>query len=264
MRRLIRLAPLAAATLLAASPCPAASAAERPTIRLVADAWCPVTCTPGASRPGYAVELATEIFAAAGYDVTYTVAPWAEALAAVAAGRYDVVLGVSRSEAGGLHLGDIALGYSEICIYVDAAHRWSFSGMPSLAQIRLGVVRGYAYDDALDFYIKKHQSDPTRIVVHESDAPLAALIASLEAHKIDGFLEDKAVFDHQRPRGTPSDRLRSAGCLETGAIYAGYSPTGATATRLARILDAGIKQARSSGRLRQILAAYGLAEWIRE
>ena len=57
----------------------AAGAAIRRVI-LAADPWCPHNCLAGAPQEGYMVDIAREIFTAAGYEFDYQNFGWARSL----------------------------------------------------------------------------------------------------------------------------------------------------------------------------------------
>jgi ABC-type amino acid transport substrate-binding protein len=98
-RRAIRSALAACVALLGL----AAPAALADTIRLRADAYCPTNCAPDAARPGYAVEIAREVFEAAGHEVEYDLLAWPRAIADAQAGLYDGVIGAAAEEVPGFN-----------------------------------------------------------------------------------------------------------------------------------------------------------------
>jgi polar amino acid transport system substrate-binding protein len=50
--------------------------ARADTITLHADEWCPYNCAPGSGMPGYAVEVAREVFEQAGHRLDYGLLSW--------------------------------------------------------------------------------------------------------------------------------------------------------------------------------------------
>jgi polar amino acid transport system substrate-binding protein len=95
--RAVGLALLAAAAL-------AAAPARADVIRLRADLWCPYNCEPGADRPGYMVEIAREVFAAAGHEIEYRTLNWVRSLEEARHGTVDGVIAATAVEAAGFVL----------------------------------------------------------------------------------------------------------------------------------------------------------------
>ena len=56
------------------------------TISLRADIWPPYNATPGSDKPGYIVEIATEIWNNEGHQVNYATVPWERAISEARSG----------------------------------------------------------------------------------------------------------------------------------------------------------------------------------
>ena len=76
-------------------------------ISLCADAWCPYNCVPGSSRPGMAVEIAQDIFGAAGDQVVYQELNWARCVEDARSGRFTGIIGAIPSDATAASAHDI-------------------------------------------------------------------------------------------------------------------------------------------------------------
>ena len=75
-----------------------APAARADVITLRADEWCPYNCAENSDRPGYAVEIAREVFGRAGHSVEYRTMAWSRALQECRKGLVTGVVGAAHTE----------------------------------------------------------------------------------------------------------------------------------------------------------------------
>ena len=62
-------------------------------------AWCPLSCQAGSAREGFAVDIAREIFTAAGHRVRLVNEPYSRAILDVRAGVFTATASTFREEA---------------------------------------------------------------------------------------------------------------------------------------------------------------------
>src|SRR5688572_12634344 len=79
----------------------AGASARADTVALRADEWCPYNCAPESDRPGYAVEIAREVFAAAGRTLDYDILTCTRSVEDARTGRYAGVIGALVEDASG-------------------------------------------------------------------------------------------------------------------------------------------------------------------
>jgi polar amino acid transport system substrate-binding protein len=237
-----------------------AIAAETLSVR--ADLWPPYNDEPKSLRPGYMIMVLMEIFMRQGYALDYQPLAWDESIEAVRKGQFNAVIGASKDDAPDFIFPKESFGVSDTAFFVKPESTWKFNGINSLKQIRLGVIEGYAYDEALDAYIKAHKGT-SRIVVSTGDDPMKNLVFKLVNDHIDAIAEDSNVMMASLLSGkVPLKGVVSAGSLkEKSELYIAFSPKNPKSKELAAKFDAGIKELRSSGKLKAILGLYGLTDW---
>ena len=86
------------------------------TISLRADIWPPYNATPGSDKPGYIVEIATEIWNYEGHQVNYATVPWERAISEARSGNIDCILGALPDEVPDFIFHSLSLGLSLIHI----------------------------------------------------------------------------------------------------------------------------------------------------
>ncbi len=262
-------APILALALCAAAPAapsaPAGGDGGAPGARLsgvvvlVADRYCPVNCDPKAAEPGYAVELAERVFGARGLTVEYRILKWSAAVAAVQAGRATAAIAATRQEAPDLIFPEAELGVSRDLFVTRAGSPWRFSGLASLAGLRIGLAEGYSYDPKLEAWLAEH---PGTAVRAGGEDPFAANLRRLLAGTIDLFVEDEVIFHYRRERERLRGRVEWAGRAGTPEpIYLAFSPADPRSAALAALWTEEVERLRASGELAKLLRRYGLRDW---
>lgn len=236
------------------------AAAETLSIR--ADVWPPYNDEPKSNKPGYMIMVLMEIFLRQGYTLDYQTLSWDESLEAVRKGQFNAVIGASKDDAPDFIFPKESFGISDTAFFVRPETKWKFNGISSLKQVKLGVIGGYAYDEELDAYIKANKGTD-RIVVSTGDDPIKELILKLKNGQVDAIAEDSNVMMSALLSGkVPLKGVVSAGSLTDKAeLYIAFSPKHPKSKELAAKFDTGIRELRSSGKLKAILGLYGLTDW---
>jgi polar amino acid transport system substrate-binding protein len=220
--------------------------------------WCPFSCQAGSTREGFTVDIAREIFAAAGHKVRLVNENYSRALIDVRAGAYTATASTFREEAPDFVFPAQPISRNRFCVYVPADSAWTYRGAASLSELgRVGVIRDYAYGTALDVIIK---ASPKRFEVHTGDRLTERMLRRLQLGRMDAFIEEENLVAYTRQQH-PELAPRSAGCEPPSYAYLAISPKHPRAREYARLFSEGMLRLRQSGRLRSILATYGLAEW---
>jgi len=258
-RRAIRSVLAACATLLGL----AAPAALADTIRLRADAYCPTNCAPDAARPGYAVEIAREVFEAAGHRVEYDLLAWERAIADTRAGLYDGVIGAGPGEVPGFVLGVQPIGVWQLGVAVRRGDDLKLDPAAPFAGRVVGAVEGYGYGEQwLEDYIAEHGHDPERVQLLSGPTALASNLKKLVSGRVDCVPDSTGVLSYHAHELGLDDRLEVVPALsERSDVFIALSPANPRSAQWAALLDQGIAELRASGRLARILAAYGLEDW---
>lgn len=242
-----------------ASRYPEPAATPTRTITIAADPWCPHNCDAGTGPEGYMIDIAREVFEAAGYVVEYVNLGWARALQLTREGYLDAVVGAFVTDAPDFVFPDIPQGRSLIAFFTHAESDWSYQGLDSLNDQTLLAINGYSYTAPLDQYIRDHQHDPERVWILSGPAPLDRALQLLQQRRTDVFVEDRYVMRWRLGQNTAGQLpVRDAGLLNETTSYVAFSPARPDAEELARTLAEGTRRLQESGRINEILANYGL------
>lgn len=237
-----------------------AGLAAAATIKVRADSWPPYNDEPGSVTPGYMIEIAKAIFASQGHDIDYQLMPWARCLEAVRKGNVDAVVGTDPSESPDFVYPGEAFGVHQNGFYVKKGTAWSYAGVDSLKQVRLGIVGGYGYFPALDKYIEENEGK--KIFVATGDAALPQLLKMLKTGRLDVVIENVNVMTQALQDNQLADHIVNAGLAEVKVnVFMAFSPAKESSKEYSRIFDEGLIQLRDSGKLQEILARYGVRDW---
>ncbi|WP_341662534.1 transporter substrate-binding domain-containing protein [Vibrio sp.] len=154
-------------------------------VSAVQDEWPPYVIDSPYIK-GLAYEIIEEAFSAQGYQMKHTIKPWSRALREVVMQRYDIALTVWKSSdrLKYLYFSDAYLVNSLIFVTLKD-NAFDYQGVTSLAGKRVGVLRGYAYNDAF-----MQSKDFERL---DADN-LTTNIKKLRTGRIDVLVADKMVF----------------------------------------------------------------------
>ena len=183
-RRLFLAAAGAAAGAVGARSFPAAAG---PTLKLVHDPYPPYV-DDSLPRGGLATDIATTVLERAGFAAEVALVPWARALQGAGDGVYDAMLSAWYTPER-----DRLLAFSESYAvnrvrFVAARGREPKNAGPEhLAGLRIGVVRGYAYEPAF-----MARTD----LVREEVRDLVHALQMVAAGRLDLALEEERVARH--------------------------------------------------------------------
>jgi polar amino acid transport system substrate-binding protein len=225
----------------------------------VSDEWCPYNCKPNSSRPGYIVEVATNILANAGHTLTYLNVPWARALKGIQTGKYHIALGAYKRSGRNLLFPSETIGKSIIGFYTFIDSSWTFSGVDSLRRINSGIIRGYAYHNKLDSFFK---SNPSLVTLAHGSNALERSFKSLIRGDVGNVVGDINVLNEKARQLNLIQKVRMAGNLKSSEdLYLAVSEAHPNARRLTKIISKGIVTLRKTARLKEILSKYGVSDW---
>ncbi|MGE4278330.1 MAG: substrate-binding periplasmic protein [Magnetospirillum sp.] len=229
------------------------------TIRLRADDWCPFNCSE--AKKGYGVEVAEQIFAAAGHQIQYQLAPWSRSLEDCLRGEIDAVIGAAPVDSPDLVFGAEPIGQWDSTFVVKVGNPWRYDGPESLGQVKLAAIIGYIYMEPVGEYVEANKKNKARVTLVGGTQPFDQSLKMVAAGRVDAAMESRAVLDYKLREMGLTDSLAIAGGTRSGPIYIAFSPKHAKARDYARILDDGIRALRADGRLKAILDKYGVRDW---
>jgi polar amino acid transport system substrate-binding protein len=230
-------------------------------ITMRTDLWCPYACDPKSVRPGFMVEIAREVFQKHHHTINYDVMNWPRAVADVKSGKYDALVGCSKTDVKGFVIPKIPTGIMESYYWTLKADPWFYKGMDSLKSKKIGVINDYTYGEAVDSLIQK--KNPAFVEVSGQD-PLIRLIHMTEFKRIDGFVENPLVLYYNLEnikKDKTIFKISSPDMASDPDLFIAFSPLNPKSKEYARILDEGMVEMRRSGKLKLILAKYGVLDW---
>jgi polar amino acid transport system substrate-binding protein len=246
--------------------------AKQEKISIVADVWCPFNCDPNTDRQGYMIDIAKIVFAKHNIDIEYKVMPWARALSETESGKYNAVVGASKSDAPKFIFPQNELGRQVLMLYVKEGNDWQIDNNlttdQALKDIKLGVIIDYSYGKNLDDYIEANKNNKALIELSSGDNALELNIKKLNIGRIDALLEAESVLDYFILEAKDKNyKLKKAGEFKNNLekdwnnLFIAFSPKNPNSARYAKILSDGVEDLRKSGELEKILAKYGLKDW---
>ncbi len=234
-----------------------AASAQADTVTLVSDPWCPFACEAGSAKPGYLVEITQAALGPLGYQVDYQNLPFLRAEKYVLRGDANGPVGVIRSPKRlEWHYPALSMGDGRVCYYTRPDGTWAYKGPRSLSGQTVATIKGYYYSDEIQ----------AGLIMAKTEASSAELaldhnLQKLAQDRVSVVVEFSAVMDYKLANN-PADKVRLAGCETTAApVYIAFSPTLANSASLAKKLSDGLAALRRSGKLKSILAGYGLKDW---
>lgn len=229
------------------------------TIRLRADDWCPFNCSE--QKKGYGIEVAEQIFAAAGHTIQYQLAPWSRSLEDCLRGEVEAVIGAAPVDSPELVFGDEPIGQWDSTFVVKTGNPWRYDGVESLGRVKLAAIIGYIYMEPVGEYVQANKKNKARVTQVGGTQPLDQSLKMVAAGRVDAAMESRAVLDYKLREMGLAGQLAIAGGTRSGPIYIAFSPKHPQAQDYARILDDGIRAMRADGRLKAILDRYGVRDW---
>ncbi len=244
--------------------------ASADTISLRADIWPPYNATPGSDKPGYIVEIATEIWNNEGHQVNYATIPWERAISEARSGNIDCILGALPDEVPDFIFHSLSLGLDQSTFYTRSDSHWVYQSSSQLKDIRLGVIGGYSYDQGvIDEHIAaivREGAPNSQVQLMKGDNALEKNLQKLLSGRIDAIVGSKTVVDYTVATLGMEGAVQPAGNIGVAdELYIACSPaTPDKSETYTRQLDNGIRRLRESGRLAEILERYGLKDWNSE
>ncbi|MFZ5569783.1 MAG: substrate-binding periplasmic protein [Thermodesulfobacteriota bacterium] len=230
-------------------------------IVIVSDDWCPINCDPGTQAPGFMVEFAKIIFAKAGHSVEYKQVPWTRAVMEARKGNYHGIIGAYRGDAPDFIFPENEQAVIGNSFFVLRDSTWTYTGLPSLDRVKIGLILGYDYGEEIDQYTQKNK-DSTKVQMNSGEKALEKNIKKLLAGRIDAVLENNYVFEYKASRMNIMDKIKPAGvAVQPDKAYIAFSPAHHKSKEYAEILSRGMEEIRASGELAKILEQYGLKDW---
>jgi polar amino acid transport system substrate-binding protein len=144
--------------------------------------------------------------------------------------------------------------------FVKKGNPWRYKDIDSLTKIKLGVISGYAYEEAVDKYLE-NSTDKNAVQAIKNANALELNIKKLAAGRIDATIEDASVFAMKAAALGMSGQFEEAGTVGSpDNITIAFTPKKESSKKYAEILSKGLKEMRASGELKKLLDKYGLKD----
>ena len=187
--------------------------------------------------------------------------PWNRALLMVNAGTANGILGLEKSSSPNLIYPASAVAKYSVVVFSLASNNWRYSGVESLKNVRLGLIQGTGDGDDPDFanYLKSNPANVTYLATNDT---LLHLFKMIEAHHIDATIDDQFAGNYLLEKSGKKNLYKTAPFHQNDTRgYVGVTPKDPKSRHLADVFDAGMARLRKSGKLKSIVAAYGMTDW---
>jgi polar amino acid transport system substrate-binding protein len=233
------------------------------TIRAAGIVYCPYTCDlKEDGQEGFMTDIAKAVFKNAGHTYTVDMMSFARALKFVVQGTYDALAICNKADVpeGGLIFPDIAIGLVSNTFVVRKDETWTYNGVESLKQIKIGAIIGYTWkDEELNNYMLVTEPPAVQRVGGE-DATQKNLQKLLNK-RIDAYLDDPNMVKRVASKMGIADQIKFIADVSPTPHYIGFTPGKESSQKYAQILTEGMKKLRESGELKEILSKYGMTDW---
>lgn len=230
------------------------------TIPVVGDEWCPYNCKPS-NKPGFMIKLAERIFEKSGHTIEYSVVPWKRAKLGIKDGIYDGIVGMTKNKTTEkLYVfPEQELGESQFCFYALSESQWEFTGVPSLKEIKLGVINGYGYGadgTPIEEYLTNNKDTPFVNAISGRYA-LKQIIKMILLERLTTVIEDSMVMEYTLATMGHQTKFKKVGCLEeVDRVHIAFSLKNPRSGEYAKILSKGIIELKKSGEYEEVINSY--------
>ena len=202
------------------------------------------------------MEIARQVFGAAGYGVTYEAAGWARCVEDARAGRFDAIIGAIPADAPDFTFPRLPIGNSSAGYAVRKGDPFRYTGTSAFDGRVVGIVGGYSFGGETGDYVAAYAGDARRVQVVAGDDALQKNLAKLLAGRVDLVLDDSNVLRSKVAALGLDGKITVVHGPRSSPLFIAFSPASPDRSELAGILDRGIARLRASGALALLLARY--------
>jgi polar amino acid transport system substrate-binding protein len=212
-------------------------------------------------KPGFLIELAETVFEKSGHTIEYSIVPWKRAKLGIINGIYDGIVGMTKNETTeNLYaFPTLEMTESRFCFYAASDSQWQYTGIPSLKNVRLGMINGYGYgaeSSPLEKYLKNN-INTNRVQAVSGGHPLTQLIKMILLDRVSVIVADSMAIDNDLIQLDYQSKLKKVGCLEdVDKIHIAFSVKNSQSNHYAQILSDGIKELKKTGEYDRIVDSY--------
>ena len=234
------------------------------TLRFATINYCPFACDPAMEdgREGVLTDVLRAALEPAGVTIELKMLPFLRAMQDTQKGEYDGMVVANHELAPELVYPDLPTLRQRVAFLVKAGTSWKYTGVESLNAVKVGIVEGYSYVDAdLNAYLKDHQKDASKVVLLHGQNTTEQGIQMLLRDRFTVYLEGVYSAQYVLMKLGLQDHVAFAG-YSSGAFddFTAFAPQHPKAQEYAALLSQAIKEMSASGKLKDILQAYGIQE----
>ena len=223
---------------------------ESTLITMAADPW-PPFADPDAEGEGLAIRIVRAAFESQGYEVEMKFLPWARALQSVQEGIFDIIptIWVSREREDHYDFSDPFL-INTIVVIKRATDQFEYTGLNSLAGKKIGLIRGYSYDE--EFLAATNYQKVTVSYLIQS-------LFLLTSYRIDLVVEDLIVARMLLNRQEESLRNSISfvdNPLSQKALHIAVSKNTPRGREILDIFNTGLMEIRNNGTYNALIREY--------
>lgn len=204
-----------------------------------------------ADGTGFAWDVIRAVYQPVGIDVRVTAVPYSRAVQDVLAGRADAWIGSYENEESGAVYPDWHYDADRVQALFRKAERDSWSGQSSLADARVGWVRGYAYDAYLDVSVRG-------VLLKDRRRALVLLKRGQIDYWLDAAYEQAHLLETAPDSVDPANYVRRR--VFDQRLYLGFADT-PRGRELAAIWDRRFPKLLDRGRIAAIYAKWDFQIW---
>jgi polar amino acid transport system substrate-binding protein len=235
------------------------ASAERKTLVLAADYWCPYNCMPDDKNPGYLIELVKRALYIYGVDIEYRMMPWNVALMKMEDGEIDGLIGISDTRGKDLVTTGLPLEKSVTSTFSRADTEWVYDGLDSLRGKKISIIMDYAIDESISHYVSiNYPKDPGAFIIEDGDLAVIEAINDLIEGKSDVYIEDRRVVKHYLKENGKEKDVRDSGKVDNVdlPIYVAFSKKIPNIKEYIKNLEEGIASLKATGEYEELRDKY--------
>lgn len=231
------------------------------TLRFTTIDYCPFSCDPEKEngQEGFMTDILRSALEEAGHTVEITMLPYVRAVNAVVSGDYDGIVVIGQENAPDLIYPDVSIGVQRVAFFTKQGSSWQYSGVDSLAEIVVAIVKGYDYiDTELNRYFSDNM-ESDRVVVLHGTSTIERGLKMLQTGRIDSYFEGEySILYALKKLGLNEDIAIAGYSSEEFTDITGFSTHNPRSEEYARLLSNKIRTLRESGKYRKLLRSYGI------
>jgi polar amino acid transport system substrate-binding protein len=236
---------------------------EDGTIVFTADDSPPYTIasSEGSGLEGFMIDVARAVFEKEGRRVQVNFFPYMRSIQEVREGRANGVLLVAEVTAPGLVYIRNPISREKVAFFVRKGFPWKYAGVGSLEKMRIATGFGFDFADPEigDFIKRKSAAAPTMVQLISGKDVNNRNFQKLLGGRADIVIATEMIGTYVARQAGIFDQLKIAGRSRNDIVaQTGFDPRNPTSAIYADMLSRGVAELARSGKMREIMARYGL------